>query len=388
MTKDFLLKTEKFNLYIDFFDHLNVTALYELYLPIIESRAIMLYEYLYNLKKITNHAHIIRNNIYQLTQVLNLTLDDLMQCCSSLEAVGLLKTYINYEQLDYLTFVLVQPLGYEQFMCCTKLVEILKQKLSVKQFQELRYIFNQQVVDNNWTNVSESIDYFANKSLDESVKQTIDFKVLEQDILVKYNKKVIFDNVSKNEIIKVYTNSKMTLQELVVMINNALVCTTDNFCVVNNAKFSLDSTDDNKYLIPHKINRSYKIFNLHEQLGNYQSVINDYQTINPENYILQLTHQDISLDMKKTLSNLKYKFDLKDECINVLIDYCLLKNFGRLEPNYIYKIANTIHSANLITLSSVIKYLQYIHNNIKPNVASIFQDNLDHNISTHDDIWS
>lgn len=388
MTKDFLLKTEKFNLYIDFFDHLNVTALYELYLPIVEPQAIMLYEYLYNLKKITNHAHITRNNIYQLTQVLNLTLDNLTQYCCSLEAVGLLKTYINREQPDYLTFVLVQPLDYEQFMCCTKLVETLKQKLSAKQFHELRYIFNQQLVDSNWINISESIDYFTNQSLDESIQPTIDFNVLTQDILVKYNKKVIFDNVSKNEIIKVYTNNKMTLQELVVMINNALVCTTDNFCVVNSAKFSLDSAIDNKDLVPHKINRSYKIFNLHEQLENYPSVINDYQTINPENYILQLTHQDISLDMKKTLSNLKYKFSLKDECINVLIDYCLLKNFGRLEPNYIYKIANTIHSANLTTLSSVIKYLQYIHNNIKPNVASIFQDNLDHNISNHDDIWS
>lgn len=149
MTKDFLLKTEKFNLYIDFFDHLNVTALYELYLPIVEPQAIMLYEYLYNLKKITNHAHITRNNIYQLTQVLNLTLDNLMQYCCSLEAVGLLKTYINREQPDYLTFVLVQPLDYEQFMCCTKLVETLKQKLSVKQFHELRYIFNQQLVDSN-----------------------------------------------------------------------------------------------------------------------------------------------------------------------------------------------------------------------------------------------
>lgn len=393
MTKDVLLKTEKFNVYIDFFDHLPLTQLFELYLPIVGPKAVIVYEYLYNLKNIYNSSSINKNGIESLTTILRLDIEELNVCCNSLEACGLLKSYVsNKENKSKLIFSLQKPLSYDEFMRSNSLSTTLKQKISTQQLSELRYIFNQQLISNDLVNVSASEDWF-NKETTQSdqLNSEINFSELAEKIFIVENKNVIFDSQTKKIIARVFSANKLTIDDLTALIVRSLTNTKNNFCVVDNDKFMAffqEKTDNSHELINTKIVRNYKIFEYKSNLDDFDAVTIDYKLFNPENYILQLTKSNISIETKKLLTTLKRQFNLTDECINVLIDYCLQKNFGRLEPNYIYKIANTIYSANITDLVTTIKYLQHINSNIKPNWKTIYTDKVvEPIVNNHDDIW-
>lgn len=389
MKKSILLDSNKYNVLVNFLDTPSSTSLLNLYLPIIGYKAVFIYEYLINVYKIDKLSSIKRDNLDDLLNTLGINIDEFAEVCSLLEATNLLQTYINKNTSDKykLIFVLEKPLDYDSFMNNDNLRNLLDQNITSDNKNELRYIFNTNVISVNFENISEKTNsLFADEKIISNKVKDIDLLgKLSSEILIRCGKKVVLNNEIRKLVSDAFTKDMLPFEHIITFVINSLICTEDSICYVDENKLS---NQINIYLsscssIQKNIIRNYKIFNLEENLKNYQEVINCYTDNNCENYLTSIIKNDISLETRNVFKFLKNKLNFCDAFINVLVDYCLIKNLGRIEPNYIYKIGNSINNIGLKTIEQVIKYLQFVSNNKKPDINKIFEHD-DNTLSTND----
>lgn len=366
MTTNVLLKFERFDIYTNSFDHLQLTSLHELYLPITGIVPIFVYEHLYNLKTIKNSTNINQLLLTDIQNTLSLSLSQLCDSLSTLESVGLIQSYIKGSELgEKLIFVLQMPLNYDDFMSNNTLKTLLKNCIDSQKFLNLKYIFNNYLITNNCQNISESIQYIVNKQNTIQNLNNIDFSKVQQKILVKTNKKVVLSENDKVNIEKKYFENNYCIDEIVNIISCHLKKLNDNYfldILAFNKYFDTESQIEQTNLIV----RNHKIFNYKNDLSNFKEVIDSYKSFNAENYYFQITKNNLDIDLQKIINKLKTQLSFNDSIINLLIDYCLFKNIGHISSNYIYKIAKTINNIGLTDIHQIIIYLQCVSNNIKP----------------------
>lgn len=392
MKIDILKKAERFDVNIDSFDYLNNNiSLYVLYAPIIGNIAVQIYEYLIIVYKIKIEANFCKTSIKQLINRFNLDLEQFAKNLSLLESTGLIKTYqTGDENNPKLIFVVQKILNFNDFMTKNELKNALKNSLTPNEFNELRYIFNKHL--SNVVDISEDKNWL-NNNLSNPISSNdnnlfINWKEVQNSILL-LGYKVNFLDSDKEIILNFYLNSTITLSGLI----NLIVPTLSKIKNSDYHKFNVQKFIDNtkspiqtSINFNKVINRNADIFTFNADIKKFTSIVNDYKSFTCENYLHSLTKQSISLDERKTLSQIKDKFALTDSAINVLIDYSMYKNVGHFHSNYVYKIANTVNNANILELDEIIKYLQHIDNKIKPNIHSIKSSP---DTSTNDeDIWN
>lgn len=282
----------------------------------------------------------------------------------------------NKEQIK-VTFILEKPLDYDSFMNNDSLASLLGQKISSEEKNQLRYIFNTNIISANYENISDTLDnIIANEEKLVNISKNIDqLDKLSQEILIRHGKKVVLNKEVRFILTEAFKNNLLIFEHILSFVAKSLVCSSDNICYVDEKKLT---TEIENYLSGSKgnnkvIKRSYKIFNLNENLDYYKEVISDYNTNNCENYLISIVKTDISFETKKIFTFLKTKFNFSDAMINVLVDYCLIKNMGRIEPNYIYKIGMSINNIGLKTVEQIVKYLQHVSSNKKPNLDKIHE---------------
>lgn len=377
MKKNILLDSEKYNVIVNFLDQPSTTSLLHLYLPIVGYKAIFIYNYLINIYKIDKLSNIKKDNINELLSALGITIDEFASACSLLEATNLLQTYLNKTNKEQIkvTFILEKPLDYDSFMNNDSLASLLGQKISSEEKNQLRYIFNTNIISVNYENVSDTLDNIIDheEKLVHISKNIDQLDKLSQEILIRHGKKVVLNKEIRLILTEAFKNNLLIFEHILNFVAKSLVCSSDNICYVDEKKLTNEIENylsecncDNKV-----IKRSYKIFNLNENLDNYKEVINDYNTYNCENYLISIVKTDISFETKKIFTFLKTKLNFSDAMINVLVDYCLIKNMGRIEPNYIYKIGMSINNIGLKTVEQIVKYIQHVSSNKRPNLDKI-----------------
>lgn len=385
MKKNILLDSEKYKVLVNFIDEPSAPSLFNLYLPIVGYKAIFIYNYLINIYRIYMLSNIKKDSISDLLNTLEISIDEFTSACSLLEATNLLQTYINKEQ-EKIIFVLEKPLDYDSFINNDNLVNVLNQKISNDDKNKLRYIFNTNIISTSYENISDNFDTIVNKNKELLLmsNDTYLFDKLNQEIFIRYGKKMILNNNNRNVLIKAFNNKILPFECLIGFVENALICSDDNICYVDEKKLvnQIEIYLENKNF--KTIKRNYKIFNLNENLDTYKEVIMDYNSNNCENYLVSIIKDNISLETKKVFMFLKTKLNFSDAVINVLVDYCLVKNTGRIEPNYIYKIGTTINNIGLTKTEHVIKYLQHVGNYKKPNLNKIYEQEDNEVILTSD----
>lgn len=390
MKKNILLDSKKYNILVNFLDEPSTTSLFNLYLPIVGYKAIFIYNYFFNINKIDKFSNIKKDNLHDLLNSLGMSVDEFTSVCSLLEATNLLQTYLNKENENQIKimFVLEKPLDYDSFINNSSLVGLLEQKITTEDKNKLRYIFNTNVISINYENISDNLDSLINQNEKLiSVSQNIDlFDKLSQEILIRYGKKVVINKENRIILLDAFKNNSLPFECLITFVSNSLVCSNDNICYIDEKKLAcqIESYILNSNNSIRLVRRNYKIFNFNENLDNYKEVINDYNINNCENYLISIVKNNISLETKKVFTFLKTKLNFSDSMINVLIDYCLIKNTGRIEPNYIYKIGLSINNIGLNSVDQIIKYLQYVSNNKKPNLDKIYEQEDNETVLTND----
>lgn len=107
-----------------------------------------------------------------------------------------------------------------------------------------------------------------------------------------------------------------------------------------------------------KINRSKHIFIDKADLASFKYVIDDYKLLNAEHYLACIQKHELDDDQLSMIKILRKQYQLSDPFINILIDFCVFINNGRIEPLYIKKIALTIHRSNITEIQALLKYLR------------------------------
>lgn len=378
-----LIEFNNFDIYMNYGTFINQNTLNDLYAPLIGNLAIQIYNSLVLEFNSRINTSIYINTYTKLLSKLNIEANQLIDSLKLLESVSLISTYIDNSNLQNPKAIhfINEPLNYFNFVQNENLNKLLRSKLTDNQYTELKYKYNNTIIKSSYVNVSKDISYLIDS--DEKINIELDFTVLYTLVSKKISNHFILDDLSKEKINYYYKNHNFTLDQLSQCVYESLMIEENQYIISYNILiFKLQNilnqlTPKNFHTIK-KINRKYDLFLNNVDIETYKLIYDDYTNNNSENYIISITKDEICFETKKMLKILREKFYLSDEIINCIIDYSLFRNFGRLVPNYILKVAKSINNLSIDSLKVVISYLTDVNINKKP-IKSLYKNDANKN---------
>lgn len=340
---------------------LNLTSLYDLYLPIIGQTATNFYMLLNNMVEANTKNCDLTFNSNLICRQLNTTTDDLNSAKEKLEAIGLISTYISTNANKDRVFILVlnSCLDYEAFIANPKFKTLLINQIGTVNFEYLEYKFmpEQQLLEA--IEVTTSFEKVFDTANLKDVS-TVDFDNLYKNIQKTTSLPIVIDDECKKIIQDVYMKYQLSLHDIEMVIYDSI--SDINGYSQTNANILIHNFNR---LINGKVNVSFaeitrdsRVF--YGQLNQQEEdkIINDYKVCNPELYLSSIFKRYLNKEERNTITVLRTKYHLKDEIINVLIDFSLFKTNGKLNRKYITKAANSINGLGLNDCSQVINHFK------------------------------
>lgn len=361
-----LENNEHISIYGDVLFQINHDSLTQLYSPIIGIEANYLYNYLWSIKRIVLTSKLNPcNNINELKNSLNWNLQKIFSNLNKLSAVGLIQLFSSGSNL---IIKLIQPLHYCEFINNPKLKQLLINKIGRNNYENLQYYYNYEVIPSDYLLLESSIDSLNETNLFiEKNNVYLDWNKISSKLIVMFNKKIRIDNTCKEIIGENYSINLLNENNLYDVIYKSSICKND-LCDVD-LELLLNSIEiikqDNQIKNDATLHRSYNVFDINKDLKECHEIIADYKKFNPYNYLLLLTKSNITPNVAHMIDSIKKTFNLSDAFINVVCDYSIYKNSGRIEPNYIYKLCSTINNLGIDNIENVILYLRYVSAHIK-----------------------
>lgn len=347
------------------------------YSTILSKNSIILYNFLLNECDIINKLGNITTKCSRISKMLQLSNEELIEARKDLEAFGLLKTMIDYNKRDNLIFLLKEALKWDEFRKNTKFYNLLQQKLEPLEFDTLRYCFESNDITTGYSDISETFENHFNIALVEDV--SFNFEQLYEKIFKMTGNIIALDKETKILVESYFKNKNISFSEILDCIYRSTYKLDSNILVDHKIlKTKLDSIFNSKNISEFnhilKVNRNAKIFLDDVSLENFDFVISDYKTLNSEQYLCSIQKQPLTELELKLINVLKKQYFLPDFLINVLIDYSIVKNNGRIEPLYIQKIASSI---NLLGIKSVEQLIVHLQKAFKNNSSYNNQNKFD-----------
>ncbi|MDQ7983219.1 MAG: DnaD domain protein [Spiroplasma sp.] len=297
-------------------DHADYQYLFMLYQPIIGVNAINLYLTLVQEKNLTNRINLEFNH-KRLMLLLNLNEIELLEAFQKLEVYKLLISYYYQLKSTYI-YQLQKPIMPKHFFANPEFENNLINKLGSLQFERQKYYFlkSQPEVTEDFTNISHSID----------------------------------EKISP---------SRVNLQQLINKLNQ-----TKSEIIIKQSRVKTK---------PHQLRANSQVATQNLNI-NSKNILNEMlnlmQEKNPEEYLTHLTKKPIDNKLKNTLKQLSLTYHLNNEVINCLIEYAWFKNDKRIEPNYIFKIAQTFQENKIDNINDAWKHLKLAYLKSKKNSFS------------------
>ena len=350
---------------------LSTNFLIDLYTPIIGNLATSFYILLCN-----NHLYLSKNqnlsfNFQSACRQINCSFEQLIMAKKKLEAIKLIETFIYIENnsINNLCQIVVNPpLNFFDFVSNQKYKTLLIDKIGIENYQYLEYKYLPSTIYKNLLNISESFDnVFSEKKLKEI--NIIDFEKIYMDLFKLSTKNIFISDECKRIIESVYLKFPLTL----TIIENIILDSLDNvsdknifscnqkFLICNLNKVIMNSPHSNRLKSRSnfiRVNRSVNLFTSTISDFDSQKIINDYKLINAEQYLYSIFKKNVSIFERKIIGILKEEYLLKDEVINVIIDFSLYKTNGRLNKKYIFKIAQTFNGLNINSCELAIEHFR------------------------------
>lgn len=329
----------------------NLISLYE---PIIGYAAVSLYLTLWRdldrLELVSldyNHHH--------LMTILKSDLETIKQARTSLEAVGLLKTYVKTGDINSYVYELYSPLNPKEFFAHPILSVVLYNNLGKQEYEFLKQEFFEYKIDvKEYQDITAKLDetYKSNNNVSfDAVGKNVNALTMQDqvdfDLILSSVPKGILNERSFNKKLKELMNNlafiynldtyKMT-ELLRLVINekgyidkeNLRKCARKYYQYNNNGKLpTLVYRTQPEYLknpIGDNTKRG-KIIGVFENTTPYDFLKSKYNGSNP-------TSRDLKL-----LEMLLIDLNLKPAVVNVLIDYVLKKNNNKLNSAFVETIA-------------------------------------------------
>ena len=350
---------------------LSTNFLIDLYTPIIGNLATSFYMLLCN-----NYLYLSKNrnlsfNFQSACRQIGCSLEQLFIAKKKLEAIKLIDTFIfieNNSNNNLCQIIVNSPLNFFDFVSNQKYKVLLIDKIGIENYQYLEYKYLPSTIYKNLLNISESFD---NVFSEEKIKEIniIDFGKIYTDLFKLSTKNIFISDECKGIIESVYLKFPLTL----AIIENVILDSLDNvndknifscnpkFLICNLNKVIMNSLCSNQLKDKSnfiRVNRSVNLFTSTISDLDSQKIINDYKLINAEQYLYSIFKKNVSIFERKIIGILKEQYLLKDEVINVIIDFSLYKTNGRLNKKYIFKIAQTFNGLNINSCESAIEHFR------------------------------
>lgn len=320
-------------------------------------------------------------NHHHLMSVLKCDLKAIKKARESLEALGLLKTFVKSGDVNEYIYELFSPLSPSEFFSHPLLNIILYSNVGFEEYDRLKTLYQKVKVDTkDYEEITKNLDevYETNKysinlnnedNLAErainglSVKERIDFDLLISSIPKGVINEKTFTKKTKeliNLIAFTYNIDTIKMVEIVRgslnefgMIDKSLLRITARkmYQFDNNSLPTLVYRTQPEYLKTPVGDNSMrgKIIAMFENTSPIDFLRNKNRGINP-------TKGEVKL-----IDSLLHDMELQPAVVNVLIDYVLRKNNNSLNSSYVETIAAQWKRANIKTASEAMEFAEKEH---------------------------
>ena len=359
----------------------------DLYQPIIGPMAVSLYfTFVSNLNKEETCSEVITHHHLMIT--LKSGLDIIKQALKSLEAVGLIKSFvkINENQNDYI-YELYSPLSPSDFFNHPVLNVILYNNIGQKEYDYLTKYYRKPYIDmkdykditsslnSTYRSVSnynmENVDAIDKVVIGTNVGNVIDFDMIISSIPSNIISDKAFNKKTKeliNNLSFVYDIDNLRMIDLIRMSIEENGMINKEKLIVNVRKYYDFNNNGNLPTLIYRTQPEYlkqkyndtsnrgKMLYVFENTTPYDFLMGKYKGVKP-------TSRDLKL-----LEYLAVELKMKPAVINVLVDYVLRINDNKLNRNYVEAIAGQWIRSNITTASGAMERAEREHKKNKNKV--------------------
>ena len=353
----------------------------DLYLPIIGADAVMLYFCLWS--SLDNSQIVSKDFSHQkLVSSLRMTINEIYDNRSKLEAIGLIKTLVKEGEVNNYIYELYSPASATEFLSHPILNIVLYSNIGKIEYDNLVKTYKlPRFNTSNYNDITKSFnDVFestAMTSYDLSLDDIRKYNKLKLNINSNFDFNFLINSMPKNiDVNRVFTKE---VKELI--INLSFIYDIDAIHMSNIIKGSLNERGTiNKELL-RKSSRNYYQFDnggilptiidnsqpeyLRKPIGdtsNRAKMIYTFETISPRELLIKKnngsepTRRDLKL-----LEDLLVDYKLKPGVVNVLIDYILNVNNKKLTRNYVETLAGEWQRLGIETVEEAMSTAEKEH---------------------------
>ena len=324
---------------------------------------------------------------HHLMTILKTKLVDIENARKSLEAVGLLKSYIKRnDNINEYLYELYSPLSASEFLNHPVLSVLLLNNIGENEYNIIlnnykRHTFSKgdyeeitSSMNETFKSVNESV-YEENirsvKKLGVNIESSIDFELLESTLPKGLVTSKTFNKKTRdliNQLAFIYNIDSIKMSEFIRLV-------IDEYGIINKDKLRISTRKNYEYnnngSLPTIVYRTQPEYlkSPSGDLSNRGKMIHVFENTKPYDFLksknrgIKPTSRDLKL-----LEHLAVDFDLPPGVINVLVDYALLVNNGKLNSAYLETIAGDWSRRNVKTVEDAMSIAEKGH---KKNVKVV-----------------
>ncbi|MBQ8902035.1 MAG: DnaD domain protein [Bacilli bacterium] len=357
-----------------------------LYEPLIGSLAVSLYFTLWNDLSVTN---IMSTDLihHHLMVVLKSGISSIKIARESLEAFGLLKSYVKNGSINDYIYELYSPLTPQEFFNHPILNIVLYNNVGEREYENLKMLYKIPKIDlREYTDITKKLDdvYDTSKfnlSSDLRDKNSnsimVDSRINFDEIIASIPKNIInekaFTKKTKeliNNLSFIYNIDTLKMTELIRSVLN-------EFGNIDKNGLRIVARKDYQFkngTLPTLIYRTQPDY-LKNPLGDNSKkgrIINVFENTTPYDFLRHKNQgaKPTARDLK-LLEKLVVDLELPPAVVNVLIDYVLRKNNNRLTGAYVETIAAQWKRAGLKTASEAMEFAEKEHKKMQKKEVTI-----------------
>ncbi len=316
-----------------------------------------MYSWFVNRENIFNKKGIINLTREYLLNELNISINTYNNLITKLVNVDLIKIYCienNQQQI----IEVFRPLNFNEFSNIEKFNEELKNNVSNDHYKILNLLNKENSINNNRL-IDLSTQFKTNYS--NSFENKLD--KIKKIILDEYQLSLQINESVKLSILNFFKKYKFSVNEMANLIKNNLINNIDFLTIdLNKLELSIISNqqvENNKTKLQYQnIERDSSIFNENADLNLFKNVINHYNYFEPSDFLKHIRKEKLSVEDKEAIILLTYDKTLNNAIVNVILDFVLFKNLGRLNIKYLKCIKETVLGINIKNEYEMIKFFQ------------------------------
>ncbi len=324
---------------------------------------------------------------HHLMTILKSKLIDIENARKSLEAVGLLKSYIKRnDNINEYLYELYSPLSASEFLNHPVLSVLLLNNIGENEYNILlnsykKYNFNKSDYEEITSSMNETFKSVNENVFEENIRNTkklginiassIDFELLESTLPKGLVTSKTFNKKTKdliNQLAFIYNIDSVKMSEIIRLV-------IDEYGIINKDKLRSATRKNYEYnnngSLPTIVYRTQPEYlkSPSGDLSNRGKMIHVFENTKPYDFLksrnkgIKPTSRDL-----KILEHIAVDFDLPPGVVNVLVDYALLVNNGKINNAYMEAIASTWSRKGIKTVEDAMNLAEKGH---KKNVKVV-----------------